>query len=401
MVPRHHRADKHPPFVSAPARSRPVACADIIYFARTPWDAQRERGHHIVTAISQHRRIFYVEPVVLERSGDIDADITCRGDGLFVVTPHLVEGTSEGNTVEALRMTLHHLVERFHIEAPILWYESAYAFSFSRHLNPLLRVYDYPRRSAISPGSDAEPGEGDLLRLADIIFTATQSVFETVRRLRPGSVFLFPDCPVRTGVEAPSKKTPIGAALPSTPKPTVVGSLIPPESSVDLDLLREIAMRRPDITFEVIGIQPPGVPQPNVTYRAVPSATECESLMRRWAAAIFPIESHRARSPFPIATIGQILQLGIPVVATPTTDIVGPLGRRRIIQLAQTAEEFLVALDFAFEQRASEAWHRECSRLLSDWTWAQTARQMLEAISAVAEPYAVPTFPERRVVGIS
>lgn len=396
----HRRTRNNPP--SRPQETlRPVASADIIYFGRGPWDGVKGRGHHIVGAIAQQRRIFYVEPPVPERTGCIDIDITCRGAGLFVVTPHLIEGTSDRNAIEALRFTINQLVERFHLRNPILWYETALALSFTRHLDSLIRVYDYPRRSAIAVGSEAEAGEAELLRIADIIFTSTQSVFETVRRLRPGAVFFFPDCPESSTLEHPA--TP----RTSTPRATagehhrIVGSIVPPDSAIDHPLLEEIAFRRPDLSFEIIGGPTPTEKPSNVMYRGELSRAEAEALIRRWDAAIFPIQSHRGRAPFPIATIGEIVRCGVPVVATPTTDIVGPLGRRRVIQLAQTGEEFIAALEYASEQRMSETWRKDCNRLLSEWTWTRTALQMLDVIGAAVEPYTYPALPEQQAVGFS
>lgn len=396
--PRTQRRRSHRSPYSGPQASS----ADIIYFARAAWDGPQRRAHHIARAIAQHRRVFYVEPARPEYSSCIDIDITCRGAGLFVVTPHLPPGTPEQTGIQSLRLTITQLLERYRIERPILWYDSAEALEFTRHLKPLMRVYDYQRRSVLTAGAAAEPGEAELLKLADIIFTSTQSVFETVRRLRPGAVFLFPDCPERG-------KRPPPAGDVNRPSPTderlgghrIVGSLLSPENSIDRALLIEIATRRPDLSFEFIGESPTTTPPPQVSLLGDIPVHEREHVIRRWDAALFPIESHRGRPSFPLTTIGTIIQLGIPVIATPTTDIVGPLGRRRVIQLAQTCDEFVAALDYAFEQRTSKTWQESCHRLLTEWTWEHTAARMLDVMTQAAEPYTVPSLLEHVAVGFS
>ena len=365
-----------------PAPPSRIGGADIVFLARDPWDGVRRRSHHIVSAIARGRRIFYVEPPLTERSGCVDLDITCRGDGLFIVTPHLPPHTNATNQTGALRFVINQIFERFRLQETILWHDSGATLDFTRHLHPIVRIFDYQRQNILTTREDSDRSEADLIAAADVIFTSTQSVYETVRRLRPGSVFLFPNCPSVDGI------------LPVTQRPTaplVIGTIVAPDLSLDLQLLEDIIAAAPECwEFEIIGPAESVAGVQRVRHATPSHRADIAATIARWSAAIFPLLTQRSRAQFPIAKIGEILHLKVPIVATPTTDIVGPLGRRGIIQLAQTRDEFLAALPFAIAQSEDPRWFVACAQYLHEATWEETARAMLEAIATVAEPFAVP-----------
>ncbi|MFM1848059.1 MAG: hypothetical protein RL417_1533 [Pseudomonadota bacterium] len=397
MKHRHYRFSSNTvPFTKrSHATSRSVVGgADIIYFARKPWDCPRERGHEIVSAIARTGRVFYIEPPVTEDSGAIDLDITNRQDGLVVVTPYLPDAAHTVPETATLRIVIDRLIERYRLEAIILWYESAQALHFTRHLRPIARVYDYPRRTPLSVSEESERYEAELLGSADIIFTATQSVYERVRRLRPGAVHLFPDCPERTSTFPRS-------SIPAPP--FTIGSILAADATLDLPLLEDIAAAAPrEWRFEIITFEQELPTRPPLHPVHLVTREELFTRVAGWSAAIFPLTVQTGRPPLPLARIGEILQLSVPVVATPTTDIVGPLGRRGIIQLAQTRDEFIAALTFAFEQRHDPTWRALCAQYLSETTWTHTAEAMLAVVSVAAEPYTAATpweVPVGRVSG--
>jgi hypothetical protein len=387
-----HSATRAAPHYPAPP-SR-VSGADIVFLARDPWDGVRKRSHHIVSAIARGRRIFYVEPPLTERSGCVDLDITCRGDGLFIVTPHLPPHTNATNQTGALRFVINQIVERFRLQETILWHDSGATLDFTRHLHPIVRVFDYQRQRILTTREESDRSEADLLAAADVIFTSTQSVYETVRRLRPGSVFLFPDCPSLDAI-VPVTQRPAG--------PLVIGTIVAPDFSLDLRLLEDIIAAAPKSwEFEILGPAQSVTGVQGARYATPSHPAEIAATISRWSAALFPLLTQRSRAQFPIAKIGEILHLKVPIVATPTTDIVGPLGRRGIIQLAQTRDEFLAALPFAIAQSEDPRWVAACARYLHEATWEKTARAMLEAIAQVAEPFAIaPAMDSSQSVGVA
>ena len=120
-----------------------------------------------------HRVVFWEEPVP---SAVDEASLTVRTDaesGVRIATPHLPAGLDAKQTTETLRELLDDIVaaER----QPVMrWYYTPMMIDFSRHLDASCTVYDC--MDELSAFRFAPPEllqrEEELLRLADIVFTA-------------------------------------------------------------------------------------------------------------------------------------------------------------------------------------------------------------------------------------
>jgi UDP-galactopyranose mutase len=158
---------------------------DMICLSRLPWDFALQRPQYLMSRSARERRVFYVEePVFSETIPGLD--IRRRDCGVFVVTPHLREGSDDA---EAPAMEQSLLLDELFLEYEvcdyILWYYTPTAMAFTWRLDPLLVIYDCmgePLAFKTAPAS-AKPREAELLKLADVVFTSEYGLYEGMRHL--------------------------------------------------------------------------------------------------------------------------------------------------------------------------------------------------------------------------
>ena len=116
---------------------------DLICFSHLRWDFVYQRPNHLMSRWAQERRVFFIEEPLPD--GEIATPtLALRHDGLLtIVTPHLptaVYGSTQQPAI--LQELLDNLIERYAIEMYACWYYTPMALAFSRHLQPIVTIYD-------------------------------------------------------------------------------------------------------------------------------------------------------------------------------------------------------------------------------------------------------------------
>ncbi|MBC7892408.1 MAG: glycosyltransferase, partial [Sphingobacteriaceae bacterium] len=158
----------------------------------------------------------------------------------------------------------------------------------------------------------------------------------------------------------------------------------------DAGLLGELAQRRPDWQFVLLGpvvkIAPESLPQAaNIHYFGLKSYGELPRYVAHWSAALLPFalnESTRFISP---TKTPEYLAAGLPVVSTPIHDVVRPYGDEGLVHIAASADEFEKAIANALAARHCARWQSNVDRFLArnswDLTWERMQRLMLQQVS--------------------
>ena len=153
---------------------------DIVCLSRLRWDFARQRPQHLMSRSARERRVFFVEAPVFGATVP-GLDIRRSDCGVFVVTPHLREGSDDAEapaTEQAL--LLDELFLEYEVCEYILWYYTPTALAFTWRLDPLLVVYDC--MDELSALDSAKRREAELLRLADVVFTSRHGLDQAKRR---------------------------------------------------------------------------------------------------------------------------------------------------------------------------------------------------------------------------
>jgi UDP-galactopyranose mutase len=333
-----------------------------------------------MTRFAAEGRVFYVEEPVL---GASEAHIVAsrRENGLTIVTPHV---PADQSSPEVLRALLDRFCDEHHIRSFVLWYYTPMALPWTRHLSPLVTVFDCMDELSAFRGApeDLRQRERELFDLADIVFTGGASLYESKRNLHP-NVYLFPssiDVPHFARARSLSSDPPDQEAIPR-PRLGYFGVI---DERMDLDLIAEVAQQKPDWQLVMIGptakIDDSVLPRnPNIHYLGIKKYEELPLYIAGWDVALLPFarnESTRFVSP---TKVPEYLAAGRPVVSTPIKDVVTPYGAEHLVEIASNTDEFIASAEKLMKQDHTSR-ILKADQFLGQTCWNRTWGRMAELI---------------------
>lgn len=362
---------------------------DLICFSHLRWDFVYQRPQHLLTRASKETRVFFFEEPVFD-SGSMRLDISQRAERLRVVVPHLPIGLRSKIAISAV---LTDMVSRLLIEEGIdqylAWYYTPMALDFTRHLRPRAVIYDCMDELSAFKGAPQSLTlrERELFKIADLVFTGGQSLYEAKRDLHQ-SVFAFPSSIDRdhfmqartAAVDPPDQQ--------DVPNPRL-GFFGVVDERFDVELLDEVSRSRRDWHFVIIGpvvkIDPEILPQrDNIHYLGGKSYQDLPAYIAGWDVALLLFaqnESTRFISP---TKTPEYLAAGKHVVSTPIRDVVSPYGHMGLVSIATNAHEFIAAVEDLFKAQVDhKQWLETVDAFLEAMSWDNTWSRMSHLISDV------------------
>ncbi|WP_287128071.1 UDP-galactopyranose mutase [Candidatus Cyanaurora vandensis] len=374
-----------------------VAAPDLVCFSHLRWNFVYQRPQHLLSRGAQDRRVFFIEePRTAETVG---LDVTQTEPGVWVVVPLLPDGTGE----ETQQTLLAQLFADFAVEQYICWYYTPMAMGFTRHLTPLLTIYDCMDELSAFKNAPTrlKEREAELFERADLVFTGGQSLYEAKRGQHP-NVYSFPSSvdlahftPARQAQAEPADQ----AVIPH-PRLGFYGVI---DERMDLELIQGLALARPDWHLVLVGpivkINPAHLPtQPNIHYLGSKSYSELPQYLAGWDVALMPFalnESTRFISP---TKTPEYLAAGKPVVSTPINDVVRPYGEKGLVQIAQDVPEFVAQVTQCLAGMDSD-WLPQVDNLLQrtswDHTWTRMKQLIDSALDTTGTTVPLPSFTVR------
>jgi glycosyltransferase involved in cell wall biosynthesis len=357
---------------------------DLVCFSHLRWDFVFQRPQHLLTRCGQRRRVFFVEEPVFGE--DLRLDVSEREGGVRVVVPHLPEGArAESDALQ--RRLLERLFAAHDINHYVLWYYTPMAVAWTRHLRPAAVVYDCMDELSAFRGAPPElrGREEELFRLADLVFTGGQSLYEAKRPCHP-SVHAFPSSIDRAHfarARDPQADPPDQVNIPR-PRLGFFGVV---DERLDIELLDAAARMRPGWQFVIAGpvvkIDPAVLPRrPNIHYLGAKPYAELPAYIAGWDVATLPFainESTRFISP---TKTPEYLAAGRPVVSTPIRDVVRPYGELGLVRIAATPGEFVAAAEAALAEDGAGRL-RAADEFLARTSWDDTWARMWALVEGV------------------
>ena len=361
---------------------------DLICLSHLRWGFVYQRPQHLLSRFAKQQRVFFVEEPV-PTTGVPRMEIhQCPESGVNICVPQMPEGLGKASQETILRLLLNNLLADHKISDYLLWYYTPMALSFSSHLKPRLTVFDCMDELAAFKGAPQEmkDREAELLAKADLVYTGGQSLYEaklgrhTDLHVFPSSIEFAHFAQARTHAGEPEDQIPI-------PHPRI-GFCGVIDERMDIDLLQGIAKLRPDYQFVMIGpvvkIDPASLPKlPNIHFLGGKTYKELPAYMAGWDVAMLPFahnESTRFISP---TKTPEYLAAGKPVVSTSITDVVRPYGILKLVRIADTAEEFVAAIEKALVEDKDDAhWKARVDSTLSKNSWDLTHKRMCDLIES-------------------
>jgi UDP-galactopyranose mutase len=389
----HSEADAEAAAKNAVNRSTELERPPLFVFSHLRWHFVTQRPQHLLTRAARTRPIFFWEepwmhhpaeaPSFVHQGGSLEF-LSAGDPNISVIRPHFFHGE---DAIEGQKRLLDGLVSERGLKRFDRWYYTPMALSFSAHLSADVTIYDC--MDELSAFLNAPPEllvrERELFSAADVIFTGGRSIYEAKRNRHP-NVHAFP-----SSIDAAhfAQAREIGAepddqaGIPH-PRAGFFGVI---DERFDIDLVRVVAARRPDLHLVLIGptvkIDPATLPQAhNLHYLGMKSYEELPRYLAGWDAAMLPFainESTRFISP---TKTPEYLAAGKRVVSTPVRDVVYDYAEQGLVEIASSPEEFAAALDRAVASREDAAWSAKVERKLSSTSWDRTWAGMDEKIEA-------------------
>ena len=348
-----------------------------------------------MTRFARERRVFFFEePIFDSTRPELRTTID---QGVYVCVPHMPQGFSPAAVTHELRRLLYELHVSFRIDHPVFWYYTPMALDFARELPSRAIVFDCMDELSAFRGAPPEllQHETELLKRADLVFTGGQCLYEA-KRQRHRRVFAFP-----SSVDVPhfarareSKADPADQAGIPHPRLGFFGVL---DERMDLALLDAVAAARPEWHVVMLGpcvkIDPATLPRRNnIHYLGMKKYDELPAYLSGWEVALLPFaknESTRFISP---TKTPEYLAAGRPVVSTSVRDVVRPYGEQDLVSIADTPEDFVLAVERALAAPAA-GWLERVDRFLAEMSWDRTWSEMSALIDEVANRHIVTREP--------
>lgn len=343
-----------------------------------------------MTRFAQTRRVYYWEEPLFDCDKAF-LHIEKRLPGLSVCVPHIPGGLTQEQTTQQLALLLGEFFEDHRAASHFdFWYYTPVAFEFSRRFHPDLVVYDC--MDELSAFKFAPPqlkySEQQLLLKADVVFTGGFSLYES-KKHGHSNIHAFPSSidkshfqAARQAVTEPADQVGIlGVKL---------GFYGVIDERFDQELIREIALRRPDWHLMIIGpvvkIDPAELPRAdNIHYLGCKSYQELPAYLAGWDVALIPFllnESTRFISP---TKTPEYLAAGRPVVSSAISDVVHPYEKMGLVSIGYDADSFIEAIEYELGNRGDRRWLNAVDQFLSDKSWEHTFNAMQQLMRAAKE----------------
>jgi UDP-galactopyranose mutase len=361
----------------APKSEKPTGSTLLVCFSHLRWNFVYQRPQHLLTRAARHYRVLFLEEPVYENTETPILQKTEAAGGVTIAVPVLPHGTGEDEADAMQAALLHALLASEPAEKLIFWYYTPMALGFSAEQRPDLCIYDC--MDELSAFRFAPPKltqrESALFDRADLVFTGGQSLFEAKRGRHP-SVHAFPSSidAAHFG-KARTHRGPEPHDQAGLPHPRL-GYFGVIDERLDLDLVGEMAVLRPEWPFVMIGpvvkIEEASLPRrDNIHWLGGKAYGDLPDYLAAWDVALMPFamnESTRFISP---TKTPEYLAAGVPVVSTPVVDVVRSYGDAGLVEIAATADAMVASAEQLLT-RARSDWLQRVDRHIGNLSWDKT-----------------------------
>ncbi len=362
---------------------------DLVCFSHLRWGFVFQRPQHLMSRFATRRRVFFVEEAIREDRVEPALRFRiCEKTKVNVVTPVIPTNASPKDATKMMARLVRELFRRKKIADHFAWFYTPMTLDYCGKVKAKVAVYDCMDELSLfrhAPPQLAE-NEKKLFGLCDLVFTGGISLYEA-KRNRHGRVYPFPssvDCAHFAQARQLADTASDQRDLPR-PRLGYAGVI---DERIDLDLIREVAQRRPDWQIVMIGpvvkIDPATLPRlDNIHWLGIKDYSELPEYFAGWDLAMMPFamnDSTRFISP---TKTPEYLAAGLPVVSTPVRDVVRQYGDIGLVRIAEGTDEFLAQAEQALTFGMTMKWRERADEFLSMLSWDSTWESMNSLIEEV------------------
>lgn len=366
------------PAFQKPRGDKPV----LICFSHLRWRFVYQRPQHLMSRAAQQWAVyFFEEPVYAPGATKARLEFSQGAPGVTVVVPILPADASAKQAIDAQAHALDEVLDAHRGSPAAFWYYTPCAVNFSLHREPDLCVYDCMDELTNFKGASPELAacERRLFALADLVFTGGRALYEAKRSRHP-NVHLFP-----SSVDKEHFAKARGGALQI---PADQAGILHPligffgviDERFDIDLVSDLADRRPDWHFILVGpvvkIDEATLPRrPNLHWLGCKDYQELPNYLAHWDAGFMPFAINAATRFISPTKTPEFLAAGLPVVSTPIRDVVRDWGDAGLVEIKSDAGGFVESLSRVLSEPRRD-WLTAVDRRLARLSWNETWRRM-------------------------
>jgi glycosyltransferase involved in cell wall biosynthesis len=251
-------------------------------------------------------------------------------------------------------------------------------------------LYDFVDDLRVFDG-DAQELRQDHERLVQeshLVLTTATNLHRAVLQLRPDALL----CPNGVDYAHFAAARQKGAVTPPVDMETILGRGNPIVGYYgalaewfDYDLVMEVARRRPDVSFVIIGpdydgtMPPSFLALPNLDWLGIKPYAELPSYLAYFDVAMIPFELNKITHATSPLKLFEYMAGGKPVIVTPMQESMRYDG----VLVAEGPEAFSQRIDDALRLRNTPAYLQRIDRTARANTWAVRAEQILSALDEI------------------
>ncbi len=248
---------------------------NIVCFTRRSWQSTWKTDQQIMSRLARSNRVLYVNPprrlreAVCEAVGLTPraATVSAQGRGLYVYQePIYLPGWGKSYRISrayhhiAHRLRVAHLrrtMKRLRFDSPILWsFDPLAAWAIGKFgqklfIYSVIDNYDEYFSAGEIWQTEVRKSHCDLMRHADLVFAVSEPLLERCLSYNPNS-FLVPNGVSFEVFQEAMQKSHLPHEIRGIPRP-IIGFAGVLHSSIDFDLLEEIASGRADWSLVMVG----------------------------------------------------------------------------------------------------------------------------------------------------
>jgi glycosyltransferase involved in cell wall biosynthesis len=372
----------------------------IIYFGNDWFAENRTSSHHVAERLSERTSVLYVDSPGLRgpKANGRDLRKLSRkllsaarrprrvGERLWHVSvpqiPFRRLPFVQRVNVALGKLLIRRALKRLGFARTVSWFTVPHPGFLANAFDEAAVVYycidDYAALPDVDARAVAEM-DAHLTGQADQVFVASSLMLRAKRPLKPSTVLAPHGVDVALFRTASDRQLPIAPGAVNLPGP-VVGFYGSIEEWIDLDLIADLAERRPRWTFLMIGrlaVDPGRLKSlPNVVFPGPQPYRSLPDWARAFDVAIIPYRLTRQVVNSAPLKLREYLATGKPVVAVPAPEIERFAG---LVRMARGPEQFLRQIEDALanDSDADQARRIEAT---STMTWEARVSEVVDIV---------------------
>ena len=356
---------------------------NILCFSHLHWDFVYQRPQHLLTRFAKENRIFYFEE---PRSGNTDFYEISLQDGVSIIKTFLDDAGDHRNL--RLEKLINKVLEDQNIKIYSCWYYTPMALEYTSHLKPKVIIYD--SMDELSAFRFAPPQllelEEQLFTIADVVFTGGHTLYQA-KKDRHHNIHPFPSSIDKHHFKAARYNTVDAEDQIHIPNPRF-GFFGVIDERFDIELLREVASKKPEWQFVIIGpvvkIDVNELPRANnIHYLGPKNYSELPYYISHWDIAMVMFAINESTEFISPTKTPEYLAAGLPVISTPIKDVIKPYGELDLVYIADNAESFIAYAEEELKKDSKKEWLTKVDAYLAHESWDNTFEKMNQLINNI------------------